>query len=59
MKTNLGFALILIVGALVLILNAQSSSQDLTRYYIVKLYSGDKVIAPGNRGTSARSKENR
>ncbi len=44
MKTKLGLAIILIVALLLVILNTQSSSQNLTRYYIVKLYSGEKVI---------------
>ncbi len=44
MKTKLSFALILIIALMLSIFNAQSPSQDLTRYYIVKLYSGDKVI---------------
>jgi hypothetical protein len=44
MKTKFCFALVLIVAILLVIINAQSSSQSLTRYYIVKLYSGEKVI---------------
>jgi hypothetical protein len=44
MKTKLSFAFILIAAALLVILNTRSSSQSLTRYYIVKLYSGEKVI---------------
>lgn len=44
MKTKLCFALILVIAMLLTTFNTQSSSQNLTRYYIVKLYAGEKVI---------------